>query len=173
MTKAEIDRLGHATAGATARLCMSRGKISFHLFVGPCTYAGLVVRSDVVSLPPVDDRSGVLPSVLRREQQVAGRVTIAAVRKGFRQIRSAVPYRMVVARRRPSPGRHEQKLPGSQHVSLVEGEDERIIGVPRGHRPQSRKIGTDGKNVVGRQKRISRIRKGGIEILSASPNSSM
>ena len=86
MTKTEVDRLGHATARAPSRLCVSRGKISFYLFLGPRAYAGLVVRGDVVSLPPVDDRSGVLPSALRREQQVAGRVTIAAVRKRFRQI---------------------------------------------------------------------------------------
>ena len=86
MTKTEVDRLGHATAGAPSRLRVSGGKIQFYLFVGPRAYAGLVARGDVVSLPPVGDRSAVLPSAIRREQQVAGRVTIAAVRKRFRQI---------------------------------------------------------------------------------------
>src|SRR6476660_1254297 len=100
MTKTEIDRLGHAARGAPSRLCVSRGKISFQLFVGPCAYAGLVVRGDVVGLPPVDDRSGVLSAALRREQQVAGGVAIAAVRERFGEIRSAIPCR-VVGRKAP------------------------------------------------------------------------
>ena len=152
MTKTEIDRFGHAAAGAPSRLRVSGGKISFYLFVGPRAYAGLVVRGDVVSLPPVDDRSGVLPSALRREQQVAGRVTIAAVRERFGQIRSAIPCRVVGARRFHRPVGMNRSFQALSTYRWLNGKDERVVGVPQGHRLHSRKVGTDGKNVIGRQK---------------------
>src|ERR1700722_1709861 len=84
MTKTEINRFSHATSSAAVRGRMSGRKILFYFGVGPCAYAGLTVRSDVVGLPPVNNRSNIFPATLRREQQVAGRVTITAVRKRFR-----------------------------------------------------------------------------------------
>ena len=39
MTKTEIDRFRHAPADFPSSLCVSRGKISFYLFVGPRAYA--------------------------------------------------------------------------------------------------------------------------------------
>src|ERR1700722_16949602 len=86
MTKTEIDRFSHATSSAAVRGRVPGRQILFYFGVGPRAYAGLTVRSDVVGLPPVNDRSGVFPATLRREHQVAGRVTIAAVGKRFRQI---------------------------------------------------------------------------------------
>jgi len=97
MTKTEIDRLGHATSSAAVRGRVPGRQILFYFGVGPCAYAGFTVRSDVVGLPPVNNRSGVFPATLRREHQVAGRVTIAAVRKRFRQfVNSDQPDRNVI-----------------------------------------------------------------------------
>src|SRR5260370_34495346 len=124
MTKTEIDRFSHATAGAAVRGRVPGRQILFYFGVGPCAYAGLTVRSDVVGLPPVNDRSGVFPATLRREHQIAGGVAIAAVRERFGEVRSAVPCRVVGRRRLPLPGRHKQELPGSQHVPLVEWESD-------------------------------------------------
>jgi hypothetical protein len=81
MTKTEIDRFCHATSGAAARGRAPGRQILFYFGVRPCAYASLTVRSDVVGLPPVNDRSGVFPATLRREHQIAGGVAIAAVRK--------------------------------------------------------------------------------------------
>src|SRR5882672_12915865 len=131
MTKTEIDRLGHATSSAAVRGRVPGRQILLYFGVGPCAYAGLTVGSDIVGLPPVNDRSGVFPATLRREHQIAGCVAIATMRERFGEIRSAIPCRVVGRRRLPLPGRHKQELPGSQHVPLVEGEDERVIGVPR------------------------------------------
>src|SRR5882672_12457974 len=125
MTKTEIDRLGHAAPSTAVRGRVPRRQILFHFGVGPCAYAGLTVRSNVVGLPPVNDRSGVFPATLRREHQIAWRVAIAAMRERFGEIRSAIPCRVVGRRRLPLPGGHKQELPGSQRVPLVEGEDER------------------------------------------------
>src|SRR5450631_2571607 len=127
MTKTEIDRLGHAAPSAAVRGRVPGRQILAYFGVGPCTYAGLIVRSDVVGLPPVNDRSGVFPATLRREHQIAGCMAIAAMPERFGEIRSAIPCRVVCRRRLPSPGRHKQELPGSQHVPLVKGEDERVI----------------------------------------------
>src|SRR5260370_18471103 len=124
MTKTEIDRFSHATSGAAVRGRVPGRQILFYFGVGPCAYAGLTVRSDVVGLPPVNDRSGVFPAALRREHQIAGGVAIAAVRERFGEIRSAIPCRVVGRRSRPLPGRHKPKLPGSQHVPLVEWESD-------------------------------------------------
>src|SRR5258708_12524244 len=92
MTKTEIDRLGHATPGAAVPGRVPGRQILFDFGVGPCAYAGLIVRSDVVGLPPVNDRSGVFPATLRREHQIAGCVAIAPMRSRFGEIRPPIPY---------------------------------------------------------------------------------
>src|SRR5258705_10405685 len=101
MRKTDIDRLGHAAPSTAVRGRVPERQILFYFGVGPCAYAGLTVRSDVVGLPPVNDRSGVFPATLRREHQIAGGVAIAAVREPFGEIRSPIPCRVGGRRRLP------------------------------------------------------------------------
>src|SRR6185295_10014969 len=72
MTKTEVDRFCHAACGAAACRRMPGRQILFYFGSGPCPYTGFVVRSDIVGLPPVNDRSGVFSVTLRRKHQVAG-----------------------------------------------------------------------------------------------------
>src|ERR1700688_4158228 len=133
MTKTEIDRLGHATSGAAARGGVPRRQILFYFGIRPSAYAGLFVGSDVVGLPSVNDRSGVLPATLCREHQIAGCMAFAAMRERFGKIRSTIPRRVMGRGWLPWPGRHKQELPGSQRVPLVERENECVVGVPKRH----------------------------------------
>src|SRR5262249_22744362 len=105
---------------------MSGRQVFSKLGITPRPDARGGVRCDVVGAPGADHCACKLVPIVERLAEIARRMTVAAMREGFRQVGPAIPFGATVRMRLKSSVGVVEHRPDSHQPALIEGKAQTV-----------------------------------------------